>query len=67
MDNDDERAAQLRELARRPRKPRRMIRHVCEICGNRFTSPRITRRYCSNTCAARAYRARRKADPQDSP
>jgi hypothetical protein len=62
---EDSRAEQMREISKLPRKPRRMIRQVCDVCGVRFESPRVTRRYCSNTCAQRAVRARKKNDQQE--
>jgi hypothetical protein len=38
---------------------RRTVEGECEICG-KPTKGTTKRRYCSNTCAARAYRERRR-------
>jgi predicted nucleic acid-binding Zn ribbon protein len=43
---------------------RRHQRGACVICGKEFEGT-IRRIYCSNTCAARAYRQRKKAQHQE--
>jgi hypothetical protein len=65
---EEQREDVLRELARDvgrwAAQLRRRQRGVCVICGKEFEG--TTRRiYCSNTCAARAYRRRKKAQHQE--
>lgn len=52
-----------RQLASRPRKPRRLLKRRCLVCGKEFESARTTRMYCSNACAQRAFYYRQKATP----
>jgi predicted nucleic acid-binding Zn ribbon protein len=42
------------------RRPRRHQQRVCVVCGTAFSSERSSRRYCSNRCAVRAFRARQR-------
>jgi len=63
---EEQREDVLRELARDvgrwAAQLRRRQRGACIICGKEFEG--TTRRiYCSNTCAARAYRRRKKGLP----
>lgn len=57
-DNDisqEELSRAMRYLSHR----RRIVQRECEICGQP-TQGTAKRRFCSNTCAARAYRARKR-------
>lgn len=52
----------MRRVAREVAARRRRVKGTCAICGKEFEG--TTRRmYCSNTCAVRAYRRRKKAAP----
>jgi hypothetical protein len=63
---EEQREDVLRELARDvgrwAAQLRRRQRGACVICGKEFEGT-IRRIYCSNTCAARAYRRRKKGLP----
>ena len=37
------------------------IQRVCQHCGNEFTARTTTTQYCSDVCAKRAYKARKRA------
>jgi hypothetical protein len=50
-------------LGRALASQRRIVEGNCEICGKPFTGT-IKRRFCGNTCAARAYRQRRRERAQ---
>ena len=60
---EEQREAVLRELARDvgrwAARLRRRQRGICVICGKEFEGT-MRRIYCSNTCAARAYRQRKR-------
>lgn len=47
------------EVAREMAARRRRVRGRCAICGQEFEGT-IRRMYCSNTCAVRAYRRRKR-------
>lgn len=57
---DASEAARL--LAKLPRTRRREMEMRCIVCGAPFTARRVTAAYCSRSCEARAYRARRGAE-----
>jgi hypothetical protein len=54
---DRDGAVHARALAAR----RRRIARTCEVCGAPITGI-VSRRYCSNRCASRAYRARHRTE-----
>ena len=37
------------------------VKRICQHCGNEFTARTTVTRFCSDTCAKRAYKARVKA------
>jgi len=52
----------MRQVAKEVAARRRRVKGSCVICGQEFEG--LTRRmYCSNRCAVRAYRQRRKKAP----
>lgn len=38
------------------------VQRYCEYCGNEFTARTTVTRYCSENCAKRAYKARKRAE-----
>jgi hypothetical protein len=38
------------------------VQKICEHCGNEFTARTTVTRHCSDNCAKRAYKARKRAD-----
>lgn len=38
------------------------IQRICQHCGGEFTARTTVTRYCSDDCAKRAYKARKRAD-----
>jgi hypothetical protein len=54
-------AEQIRALMTRLSRQRRRVDAVCEVCGAPIPGATTRRRYCSNRCAVRAHRQRRRA------
>lgn len=38
------------------------LQRICQHCGNEFTAKTTVTKYCGDTCAKRAYKARKKAE-----
>lgn len=57
----EEERLSVREWAQLVASRRRKVEGVCSECGNHFEGI-STRKYCSNTCAARAYRKAHRAE-----
>lgn len=38
------------------------IQKVCELCGQEFTAQKVSTRFCSHTCASRAYKQRKREE-----
>lgn len=38
------------------------IRKVCEYCSKEFTAQKVSTRFCSHTCASRAYKQRKRKE-----
>jgi hypothetical protein len=53
-----------RELGRQLALARRQVESTCEVCGKPIVGT-AKRRYCSNTCAVRAHRARHRQGESD--
>lgn len=38
------------------------VQRICQLCGNEFTARTTVTQYCSDICAKRAYKARKRAE-----
>lgn len=56
---EDQSKSELSEIARRLAAQRRIVEGNCEVCGKPFVGTR-KKRYCSHTCAQRAYDQRQR-------
>ena len=42
------------------------VQRICQHCGNEFTAKTTVTKYCIDTCAKRAYKARKKQEKIDA-
>ncbi len=42
------------------------IQRICQYCNSEFTAKTTVTKYCSDTCAKRAYKARKRAEKIES-
>jgi hypothetical protein len=64
MSSDEITKEELSRFGRFLASRRRTVEGECEVCG-KATKGTTKRRYCSNTCAARVYRERRRHAASD--